>query len=249
MRRLATIFLTVAVLVPAAAAQDDDAEKGWKFQLAPMYVWATSITGSQTVLNQDVPLDASFGEIRDALDFVGTIHFEGNSRRWGFLVDGTFMRLKPENEIFQMGPTVTARADFDQDLIELSGYHRFAEKYGSFDLILGARHFNVKSSTFLNDVQLGPGVDQSWTDVIVGGRVNARLSDKVTFLLRGDIGTGGSNFEWNVVGLIHWRFAKHWALGGGFRVLDVDYEDGEGPSRFALDANYGGPLIGIVIHF
>lgn len=61
----------------------------------------------------------------------------------------------------------------------------------------------------------------------------------------GDIGGFGvgSDFTWNVIGLIQWQPWKYAGILAGYRVLDQDYEDGSGLGRFKWDMRLHGPVL------
>jgi len=91
--------------------------------------------------------------------------------------------------------------------------------------------------------------DQSWLDPIVGVRWGWDMTDKWKLSLRGDIGGFGlgSDFAWNLVGLIFFKPWKNVAIVGGYRVLALDYEDSDAFSRFEMDTTMHGPILGFNI--
>ena len=105
---LAALIL-IALICPVAVAQESSESKtkmesetsgvkNWEFSLAPMYLWAVSIKGDQTVNGIDADLDISFSEIFDKLQGALTFHFEGvRKQSWGFFTDLNYINLKPED--------------------------------------------------------------------------------------------------------------------------------------------------------
>src|SRR5210317_1924724 len=87
---LLALFSPVAIAEDASkistdAKSDTSPSKDWEFSLAPMYLWAVSIDGDQTVKGNKVDLDVSFSDIWDNLNGALTFHFEGvHKQRWGF---------------------------------------------------------------------------------------------------------------------------------------------------------------------
>ena len=55
----------------------------------------------------------------------------------------------------------------------------------------------------------------------------------------------GSDFTWNVSALVHFQPWKYASIIAGYRVLDQDYEDGTGLSRFKYDMRLAGPVLGL----
>ena len=77
------------------------------------------------------------------------------------------------------------------------------------------------------------------------------FADRWSLGARGDIGGFGvgTEFQWNVAGLVMWQPWKHVALAAGYRVLDQDYDKGDGRDRYVFDATIHGPLAGIDIRW
>jgi hypothetical protein len=59
----------------------------------------------------------------------------------------------------------------------------------------------------------------------------------------------GSDFAWQLVSRFNWRPADAVDLFFGYRVLDADFEDGDGANRFLYDVQTSGPLLGFAWHF
>ena len=54
------IVLVIGLVCRTANAEDAGSNSNWDFSLAPMYLWAVSIDGDQTVKGVDVDLDVPF---------------------------------------------------------------------------------------------------------------------------------------------------------------------------------------------
>lgn len=102
-------FLWLAVLVvalpvvqagetPPAPAADADAPQGdrWQFELSPMYLWAIGVEGDVGIGSISAPVDSSFSDVLDTVEFAGTARFEGQKGRWGFFVDASYFELANE---------------------------------------------------------------------------------------------------------------------------------------------------------
>ena len=252
-----TLLILLALLSPLAIAEDaskisTDAKsdtstsKDWEFSLAPMYLWAVSIDGDQTVKGVDVDLDVSFSEIFDNLNGALTFHFEGlHKQQWGFIADLNYIVLNPEDST----PIGDIEIDFTEIMAELAGFYRITRGDHAFDGLGGFRYSSM-------DIDLDlpgplPDVDQrkDWIDPYVGMRWQWRMAEKWGLRMRGDIGGFdiGSDLTWNLVGLINFKPWKHVALVGGYRALYQDYSTGSGNKKFAFDATMQGPILGLNI--
>jgi hypothetical protein len=252
-----TILILLATIVPSAIADNEPiigtdaksdvpASKDWEFSLAPMYLWAVAIEGEQTVKGNKVDLDVSFSDIWDNLNGALIFHFEGiYKRRWGFLTDLNYIVLNPE----QSTPIGNIAVDFTEILFELAGFYRINKGAHTIDGLGGLRYTSM-------DVNLDlpgplPNIDQreDWVDPYVGLRWQWKFAERWKTDLRGDIGGFGigSDFTWNLVGLVDYKPWEHVSLFGGYRALYQDYSTGSGDNKFAFDATMYGPILGFNI--
>lgn len=248
MRKMLSAVMLVLVmgLVCPMAYGEDSTTGDWEFSLAPMYLWAVSIDGDQTVKGRKVDLDVPFNEIFDNLNGALTFHFEGlHKSRWGFFSDLNYIVLNPE----ESSPLGDIEIDFTEIMFELAGFYRWSEGPHTIDGLGGLRYSSM-------DVDLdfpGPVLDtdqrKDWVDPYFGLRWNWMLAEKWTTKLRGDIGGFGigSDLTYNLVGLVDFKPWKHVSLFGGYRVLYQDYSTGSGSSKFAYDATMHGPVLGLNI--
>ncbi len=93
--------------------------------------------------------------------------------------------------------------------------------------------------------------DEVWIDLIIGGRLIADLTEKLTFTLHGDIGGFGvsSDLTWNVSGFLGYQFTPLLSAWIGYRALGVDYETGSGKNQFKYEMTVSGPIIDLGLVF
>ena len=95
--------------------------------------------------------------------------------------------------------------------------------------------------------------EKDWIDLFVGLRIQADLTEKIALSLRGDIGgfdiSDGSDFTWSTTGLVGYQFTEQSALWLGYKHLDVDYEEGTGSNKFAMDMSLSWPVLGFSYRF
>ncbi len=85
----------------------------------------------------------------------------------------------------------------------------------------------------------------NWVDVVAGARFQAMLSPKLVFTVLGDAGGSGANSDYQVAGLLGWRFKKVELLGG-WRYLSVNYRP-SGSASFIYDMTTSGLIFGVTI--
>ena len=77
-------------------------------------------------------------------------------------------------------------------------------------------------------------------DPIIIVRSNSAINDKWLLQFRGDVGGFGlvSDFTWQVQANVGYQFSKLVSATIGYRVLDVDYDKGDGTEHFAYGHRY-----------
>jgi len=236
------ILVVIGLVCSIAYAEESGSNKNWEFALAPMYLWALSIEGDQTVKGHDVDLDVPFSDIFDNLNGALIFHFEGaHKSNWGFFTDLNYIVLDMDDGAIDI--------EFTEILWELAGFYRFTRGVHTIDGLAGLRYSSM-------DVDLdfpGPALDtdqrKDWVDPFLGARWDWMVAEKWTTKLRGDIGGFGigSDITYNLVGLVDFKPWQHVSLFGGYRVLYQDYSTGSGNNKFAFDATMHGPVLGLNI--
>jgi hypothetical protein len=248
---LIVLSLAVVALLGSTVRAAESTSDGWSFEVAPLYLWAMGLDGEIAVKGQYTPVDIGFDDILDDLDFAGTVHFEGRNADWGFLLDATFVALESEDDLPPIGafPGGAFVAETDITVVEAMGYHRFPSSGKNVDLLFGARYMDVDNDLTPPTPLPTVGGSADWTDGLVGARLWTELSTKWSLILRGDLSAGGSDLTWSASSLFHRQFKRRAGLVVGYRVMDVDYEDGSGSSLFAFDAQIACPLFGFKLHW
>lgn len=236
------IVFVIGLTCLTANAEDTESNSNWEFSLAPLYLWAVSINGDQTIKGVDVDLDVPFSDIFDNLKGALTFHFEGLYRqRWGFFSDLNYILLEMDDGAVDI--------DFTETMFEIAGFYRLSEGPHAIDVLGGLRYTSM-------DVELDlpgplPDVDQrkDWVDPYVGLRWQWKFTDKWGTRLRGDLGGFGigSDLTWNLVGMVDFKPWKNVLLFGGYRALYQDYSTGSGNKKFSFDATMHGPILGLNI--
>jgi len=230
------VIVAAGSAVPAGAQSSSDE---WRFQIAPLYLWATSIDGTMTLrgrLQQDFAVD--FSDAFDNLETAFTVHFEAGKGRWGLMADAMYLDLTGAQEI----PTPGGQADLEVEnlLLEGAAGYSLAE---SWWVIAGVRYLKFDSHIgFALDIAPAIEVDESITDLFAGLLWRPKLGERWTFSGRFDIGAGGSNLVLNAAAAIDYRLGKWAAIFAGYRYLDYDYESNN--TGVEIDMSLSGPMIG-----
>jgi len=253
------IFVTAAPWVHGQTAQPP--ENQWKFTVIP-FMWATTIDSKVTVGGYDVETRTSFSDIWQNLNGAMMIRLEAQKGKFGLFlepqyskikVDGTFVRQRHANlPAIPRDLTLT----YEQWTVEGGGFYQAGkwrvgedkDQWVVVDVLAGARYWSIKvdldTSTIIN-----PDRSNSWVDPIIGARLNADLSRKVMLNLRADIGGFGvgSDFSWNGLAAIGYRFTENITGLLGYRALYVNYKSGTSRARY--EETLHGPIMGLAFTF
>jgi hypothetical protein len=246
MKITALALFLLAVLFPPQAFSQEAGD--WKFNLAPLYLWAISIDGDLGVRQQNVSTSIDFGDLWDNLNGVFTLRFDTLYRnKFGLIVDYNYLDLGNEKETVKLN----LEAGFKSQILNLAGAYRLKSGTHTWDALAGIRYTALESDITLNNLGARLSGDQDWVDPIVGGRYTYNINDRWALRLYGDIGGFGvsSDLTWQALGMIDFQPWKNVALVAGYRAIYTDYETGSGSDRFSYDATVHGPLAGIDIRW
>ena len=236
----------------------------WVFGVSP-YLWVSHVSGTTVVNGLESEFDMSAGDMFKFVDFALMVHGETWRGRLGLTTDVMYVNLGEDVRMTYETAGVDVTIDSDQVFWEFGGgYLLLGEPYAfkyeassrpallSLEALGGIRYVHMGISL---DFVVDPGVEgaekiagkkeatKSWFEPYFGARIPIRATDKLSFPIRGDIaGFGaGSELTWNVIFGADYRITKHISLGGGYRILDIRYEEGTSTERFAYNARMAGP--------
>ena len=256
--RLATGFLLVAFTVafaPMAHAGNDPADESstprqgtaTEFTVAPYFLFPT-MSGNITLGGRSVEVDLGPSEIFENLEFGIMGYFEVRRGKWGFAFDGLYMDLEKEASLeTPLGPA-GAILGMQQGMYELSGIYDATDWA---DIVFGVRITSISGDFETLLLQIKGGDSKTWADPFVG--VKLIVPDIGNWLVAARIDFGGfgigSNYAFQVYPTVGYHFARWFTLAGGFRLLKMKYETGEGSELFVYDMSMYGPFVGFVFRF
>lgn len=221
---------------------------GWHFELVP-YLWASGVEGRVGVRGRTLDMDASIQDLLQHLS--GALTFASGARhgRWGIGTEVIWIRLS--NQRGTPGPLFSsAKMGASQLILELTGRYRIIDAAPvTAELLLGGRYWHLNNSLTL-DSGVVPGIDleatQSWFDPILGVSGAMDLSRTWLVQARGDLGgfSVGSDFTWQLLGLVGYRLHRTITVLAGYRHLDVDFVQER--KEFIYDIGTGGPIMGVM---
>ena len=250
-----TGLLLTIICLPIHAVESISDSDSWKFTLIP-YLHLAGMNGDVTIDGITTEIDESFSDLVENADFVGSLYLEAREGKWGLFVEPMYMKMSADEQVGDL----MVEIEVEQWLVEVGGIYRFSEwslgnsgdRKSSIDLMAGGRYFSIAADM---DFNLLPDIDGSkgWVDPFVGIIFKADLSSKVSLALRGDIGGfgigGASDFVWNAFAQLGYDLSKKTTLWLGYRVLDIDYDDGSGDDLFEWKIGVSGLLVGLAYRF
>ena len=232
---------TVTAIQPAPAASP------WSCRVS-IYGWVEALNGDAGIRGFDVPVNITFSEILQNLDFAFMGALEIKRGRWGFLADINYATIGDDLS----GPRNTS---LDVTLNQFLGnflvsYEALKTDTMEFDVYAGARVNYMKLELDFRG-PLGHEHDrsgsESWVDPVIGARFQADLGHNFFFRAVGDIGGFGaaSDFTWQAMAGFGYSFHEHGSLLLAYRAIGTDYTNG----GFTYDVTTHGPVIGYEFKF
>ena len=242
------VLLAIAISSPVASAE----ELAWEHTLA-VYMVGASLEGTSGVGDVTADVDLSFSDILDNLDAGFMFAYRGERGPWSVGLDFSFMELEAEGSGLGPAGGTSGSVESEQYIVQLDIGHALTERLGMYG---GIRYteldldVEVVGGGPLGETLVRKG-SESWADPVIGLRYGAPLGDRWLLVAKGDVGGFGvaSDFTWAAMVFAAYSFNDNATLLLGWRVIDVDYEDGSGAGRFAWDVRTAGPAAALAWRF
>ena len=237
--------MLIAALIPAAATADETT------QTIVLYVLGIGIDGQARAGPLEADIDVSASEVFDHLEFGAMGSYRWDSDPWSFQLDAMYASLAAE----QAGSRELARAtlDLDQTMIEVDAGYQLTK---NLQVLAGARYWDIETEIAVHgsgpsDIVRRSSGGNSWTDPLIGLRVVVPIGEHWAFIARGDVGGFGvgADVAWHATAFFDWHFGESLSMVLGYRIFDLEFDEGRGDGRFELDLQESGPGIGIAYSF
>ena len=236
------------------AAPQDSAKKPpaeWEFTVAP-YVLAPTMQGATGIGSlPTINVDASASDIFSHLQGGMMLYFQARKGNWAFATDGIYMHLG--QDVHQDTGWASGSISFKQFAWEGFVLYQFVPK---LEVGLGFvfNKLDGKISATLTpgagDTTVSTTMSQSWWDPTLAMRWRPISGEHWSAVLFADYGgTSGSNWTWQVMPSVGYRFSKLFELAVQYRWIGIKYSTGTGSDYFVYDMNVFGPQMGFLFHF
>lgn len=198
------------------------------------YLWTTGMDGTAAIGGNEADIDLSFSDLFEDLDGALSLRFESHKGKWGYFIDGMYVKLNPT----QSTPLGTIDVTVKDFILEGGGVYHFNPKVQG---LFGLRYQKMDMDISLPGPLPAASGDQDWVDAFAGVRVVPFQNDNWRLWLRGDIGGGSSDFTWNAVAGAEYQFNKNWSGVMAYRVLSTDYSN----NGFKWDVDLSGLALAV----
>jgi hypothetical protein len=238
--------LLLAVLASSAHAQDAP-DGGWHFLVEP-YAMFPNMKGEAGIGNlPPAHVDEDPQDIFDNLQMGAMLFFEARNDRWALSSDLLYMDL--EADIAAGALVAGGEVSVSQLGWELAALRRLAPW---FELGLGLTYNQIEADVNLefNGPIVPPvsaGLTEEWIDPTLVARATWPFGEKWFFQARANLGGFGignaSELNWQLQADVGYRPSAKWRFTFGYRVIDIDYDQGSGADRFVYDVQTFGPVL------
>jgi hypothetical protein len=229
----------------------------WQFALTP-YFMASAINATAGIGPIETDVDLNAGDVLEDIKGGFMMMAEAQRDRWVFAFDGSYFKLADGVSRSVAGPfgkvsaTGAVELSSSQYIYQPMVGYRITDDQVIADAYLGARYTKLKTYAKLSTSSSGvvfPGgersisANESWTDPVIGGRVNWPIDEKFSVVGMGDIGgfDVGSKLTWQLLATLRWQFVDNFAASAGYRMIYQDYEK----DNFAWEVTYSGVILGV----
>ena len=230
-------FKPILLIIAFFVAESAISAEPWDWEVTP-YLWAAGIDGGVSAGSIDADISADFDDIVNVLQGGALLRLDGMSGRNGVFGDIVFLALEEDEAKDTLGGTL--EADLDSLIIE-GGYRRKVSESLALDFGIRYWEFDTKLTP-----PLLPVVRRStdWTDGFIGVRFSSALGNDWDWVLRGNVGSGGSDLALGLELDFRREFASGNRFTAGLRVLDIDYDDSSGSVPIDISVSFSGLTIG-----
>jgi len=219
----------------------------WHLTVSP-YLWFPGVHGTVGSGGHSASIHASPGDLLSHFRFglMGTT--ELRHKHLLLPVDMMWIRLADDKALpFPGSGESSADVRVSQFVLTPKiGYRVVDRDVLKVDALAGFRYWHTGQNLQFNPSGTEFSGSLNWVDPLVGGRIQAALSAKVSVTVAGDVGGwgAGSQLGYNVFGLLGYRIKPSWMLQAGYRYLYVNYRS-EG---VIFDVATSGILFGVNVN-
>ncbi len=245
----------------AAAPDVGEPEDGGNWRhVVSLYAWVPNYKGGQRIGGIDVEPALTRSDVLNNTDisFSGRYEIRAPRSDWSFWMDVFWAQLGDDDSADTAIDRVDADIEARMAFVEAAAVMRYWQSEtlvrvldrelpsASIDFYGGARYARLRTKVALQAKAVGAKFKydetEDWIDPMIGSRVGYSLTPRMWLIVRGDIGgfDVGSHRAWLLRGTLQYVITERMAIGAGWQVMDLDYNDGS--RGFKADVRMGGPF-------
>ena len=202
----------------------------WHFEVSP-YLWFPGAHGTIGARGHEASIHVSPGDLLSHFRFGLMGLVDARYKRIVMPLDVMWIRLGANNALPLTDEAVNAKLTGSEFILTPKiGYRLVDSHIVKIDALTGFRYWYFGDSLRLStsDTSLKFSGSQNWVDPLVGGRILADLSPKISVSIGGDVGgwNTGSVLDYQFGGVLGYRIKPAVVLQAGYRYLFVDYRNG-----------------------
>ena len=220
---------TAAPATPATTAAPPVGEptSDWHFAVSP-YLWFPGVHGTIGARGHEASVHASPGDLLSHFRFGLMGLVDTRYKRIVMPVDMMWIRLGANNAVPLTDEALNVKVRGEEFILTPKiGYRLVDTEIVKIDALTGFRYWHFGESLRLStsDTSVKFSGSQNWVDPLVGGRILANLSPKISVSIGGDVGgwNTGSLIDYQIGGVLGYRIKPAVVLQAGYRYLSVDY--------------------------
>jgi len=223
---------TAAPATPATTAAPPVGEptSDWHFAVSP-YLWFPGVHGTIGARGHEASVHASPGDLLSHFRFGLMGLVDTRYKRIVIPVDMMWIRLGANNAVPLTDEALNVKVRGEEFILTPKiGYRLVDTEIVKIDALTGFRYWHFGESLRLStsDTSVKFSSSQNWVDPLVGGRILANLSPKISVSIGGDVGgwNTGSLIDYQIGALLGYRIKPAVVLQVGYRYLATDYRSG-----------------------
>ena len=127
------------------------------------------------------------------------------------------------------------------------GYRLYDGEHLKVDALGGIRYWYVGLNNTLEPSGIGHSRSANWVDGLGGARFILPMGEKAAVTVAGDVGAGGANLDYQVLGLLNYNFTPKFGVAVGWRYLYEDYRPTN--HQFVYNVAISGAIAGFTYNF
>ena len=220
----------------------------WRVGIS-IYGWFPGLHGNLGALGHNASIHVPFTDVFHTLKGIVPIAVETDKGRFVMPVDFLWMKLGVDNgiPINDFGQTSINTRLTESIFTPKVGFRLIDGEHLKFDALGGIRYWYLSLDNKLEPSGLGNSRSVQWVDGLGGGRFILPFGEKASVTVAGDAGAGGSNLDYQLVGLMNFNLSPKLGMAVGWRYLDEDYQPTT--KQFVFDTATTGAIAGFTFNF